>query len=74
MANPLSIWTICKNPSDHPGKFTARRHEVFPGRSSATQHLLVADSLEAIRALLPPGLYLIPREPNDDPVIVESWI
>jgi len=67
----LCIWTITENPSDFPGKFVARRHVVGMG---ATCDCHVADSLEGVRALLPAGLIMLPREEGDDPVIVESWI
>jgi hypothetical protein len=33
-----------------------------------------ADTLEGVRAHLPPGLVLLSRHPNDDPAIYETWI
>ena len=35
---------------------------------------MLARNLQEARALVPPDLILIPRQANDDPVIVESWI
>jgi hypothetical protein len=68
----LLVWTICESPKDYPGRFTARPHSARSSKPLA--FVLVADSLDAIRALLPPGLACLMRNPNDDPVIVETWL
>jgi len=39
-----------------------------------TTNVIVADTLEEVRALLPPGLICMPRDVADDGVIVETWI
>lgn len=70
----LPIWTVCGATRDFPGEFTARLHLVVGPRSFPTAKVLRAPTLEAIRGLLPKGLTRIPRDPKDDPVIVESWI
>jgi hypothetical protein len=71
----LSVWTVYDHPSDWPGGFVARRHEAHDNNTVvATADVVYADTLEAVRAKLPPGMYPIARSPNDDPVIVESWI
>lgn len=36
--------------------------------------LYAGDSLEEARALIPRGLTMLPRNPKDDPVILETWI
>lgn len=73
MSGDLVIWTIYNRPLDYPAGFvvvpwTIRRGKELRGDS---YH---APSLEAARALLPPGLYRMPREPGDDPAIEESWL
>lgn len=74
-AETLSIWTITRNLSDHPGKHVARRHVVYPGSAAgATADHFIADTLDQARACLPPGLINLGRNQADDPVIVESWI
>lgn len=72
--NDLSVWTVTENPSDHPGKFVARRHVVGRGEVRPTDDHHIADTLAEVRDMLPAGLYPLPRQPGDDPVIVESWI
>ena len=76
MTGHLNIWTIYVSPADYPGQYVARRF-VVGGKDShhgPTNEMFVADTLEEVRALLPPGLICMPREPGDDRVIVESWI
>lgn len=74
-AAALSIWTITRNPSDHPGKHVARRHLVMPvDQAGPTADHFIADTLDQARACLPPGLINLGRNEADDPVIVESWI
>jgi len=70
----LSIWTITRNPIDHPGKFVTRRHDVTAAGSTATGDHTIADNLGIARNAVPVGSVNIGREPADDPVIVESWI
>lgn len=71
----LAIWTIYAGPRDYPDHFVARKFLV--GRHNqaiATQDMFVADSIEEVRALLPPGLIRLARTPSDDARIVESWL
>lgn len=71
----LSIWTVFDHPADYPDSFVARRFEVHSGGVTfATPEAVFATSLEAVRAKLPPGLYRMPRQHDDEPQIVESWI
>jgi hypothetical protein len=69
----LNLWTICKNPADYPNKFTARQFIIKPNKIIITHNLIVEDTLEEIRQHMQ-GLVRIPRDINDDPVIVEIWI
>lgn len=71
-SSDLLIWTVYQSPSDHPGEFVARPHSSrTPGPYNC--HLAAPD-LNALRALLPPGLIRFERSPGDDPVIVETWL
>ena len=76
-ASSLPIWTIYRpTTSDYHGLWIARMTDVYVKASRrlhrGTFH--VADTLEAIRAKLPRGLYCLTRNPEDDPVIEEVWI
>ena len=71
----LAIWTVYAGPADYPDHFVARKFLV--GRHNqaiATQDMFVADSIDEVRALLPPGLVCFVRAPSDDLCIVESWL
>lgn len=69
----LPMWTVTARPSDYPDKFVARVAGV--GNLSTMSHsVLVADDLETLRAMLPPDLVCMARDPGDNPAIVEVWI
>lgn len=72
-AEPLSIWTVYQRPADFPTKFVARRW-LATGELVATDNVLLDDTLDALRNRLPPGLIQMPRDPSDDPTIVETWL
>jgi hypothetical protein len=66
----LDIWIVYDSPSDFPGQFVARRFEV----NKPTADVLTAGTLEALRALLPPGLIRLERTQHDQPHIAEVWV
>ncbi|MFN3261254.1 MAG: hypothetical protein ACE37J_11920 [Pikeienuella sp.] len=71
----MSIWTVSVGTVDFGDQPVARRHKIAHGRSRPTADLLTAPDLTALRTMLAEcGLARIPRDPNDDPVIVESWL
>ena len=76
MADPdlLPHWVITENPSDFPGQFVARKWLIGSGTTAATTEIFTGKTLDEVRDLLPAHLVKLPRDPNDDPVIVESWI
>lgn len=73
----LPMATIYDHPSDYPDHFVVRIIEVGPtgpgNMRSVGVHL--ADTLEGARRMVPSQFdYRLPRDPSDDPVIVETWI
>lgn len=66
----LPLICIYNNPSDYPGKYVARLWDV----DKPTNMVAIAESLEEIREAKPPEMMIMDRMPNDDPVIVETWI
>lgn len=69
----LPVWVVYDHPNDYPEGFVARMHVVIPSEGP-TMMKVEADTLKGVREQLPPGLTRIPRDPNDDPKIVECWI
>lgn len=51
-----------------------RIHEIGPGYTLPTEQFHTAPSLEEVRKFIPLGMTKLPRDPQDDPVIVESWV
>lgn len=71
----LTFWTVYRRPRDFPGQFVVRRHFVLEdGSTRPDADAILAETLEAARAALPPGLVNLGRMAADDPVITEVWI
>jgi hypothetical protein len=71
----LVVYTIYCHPLDHPEGYTVTKWAVRGGAEpEPVSTWRAADSLGAARALVPPGLYRMARDPSDDDVIVESWL
>jgi hypothetical protein len=66
----LQLWTVYENPRDYPGKFVAR---LFLN-DEPTQIHHVAATLWQLLEMIPENLVRIPRDPQDDPCILEVWI
>lgn len=70
----MPIWTVYDHPTDYPDGFVARMGIVGQKISGQTQMAVFAETLDGVRALLPPGLFRLERDKHDDPVIVETWV
>jgi hypothetical protein len=72
-AGSLPMYTITQNPSDYPGKFVVRVQ--FCGAKPVMGPVVaIEDTLLGARmAIAPLSLHCQPRDPSDDPVIVEVW-
>jgi hypothetical protein len=67
----LSIWTIYDHPTDYPDCFVARRF-VY---DKPTNDIVTSNNLEYLRAIMiKSGLICFLRSPDDDPIIIESWL
>jgi hypothetical protein len=70
-------YTICENPSDHPGKFIVRRWRVADEGSAADlRPMFIGETLEevreVVRAIMPRGVCL-GRAQHDDASVIETW-
>jgi len=72
----LRLWTIYKHPKDFPDSYVARQFEVTPDQGARpTASIVIASSLEFLREqMMDMGLVKLARSPEDDPVIVETWL
>lgn len=71
MGRELIMYTVYDNPTDYPGKYVVRRWKLL---NAEADPLIVADTLEEARAAIPPHLFCIPRQPEDDRAVKEVWI
>lgn len=69
----LPMWTVYDHPADYPDHFIARKW-ICGKETDATDEVLMDKDLDQLRAKLPPGMYCLPRNAKDDPVIVETWV
>jgi|SRR5580765_6651729 len=77
----LVLWTLTYNPSDYPQLYIARPSILIRNTQisikpevTALAAILMADTLTELRNILPIGLTCLPRQSEDDPVIVEVWL
>ena len=68
---PFALWTVYDKPKDFPGLYVARKFTL----AGPTPTTMTSEDLDALRnALARMGLVPMARSPEDDPVIIESWI
>lgn len=69
------MWTIYKRPRDLPHlEYVARRCEILPNRIIHTPDVVCAGFLSELRGMFAEaGFTCIPRQPGDEPHIVEVW-
>ena len=73
-SEPLRMWVVYDHPLDFPDCFVAREWIAlsFP---IATDNVLTAPTLDALRALIPPAAdRWIPRDQFDDPRILGVYL
>lgn len=75
MSAGLTLWVVYRPASDHIGHFAVRRQFASAGTHGVEgEPVLFGRTLAEVRAQLPPDLYPLGRQPDDDPSIVEVWI
>lgn len=75
MAKEFPYYVIVFRPSDFPGTlYLVRKWHFERGESVALEVVGTAVTLMGARKLVPDGLVLLPKDLNDDPVIVECWV
>jgi precorrin-4 methylase len=67
-AGALVGWVVSAGEDEHQGKLVAR---MVTGSPSV--YVLVADTLDKLRAMLPPDLERSERQPADPPGVIELW-
>lgn len=70
----MTQWVIYDHPSDHPDGFVLRAAYIAKGGFTVDKVAWKHPEVEALRAIVPPGLYRLPRFIDDDPAILEVWV
>jgi hypothetical protein len=75
MSDELEMWTIFDHPRDRPDHFVARKFIISREGPLLTDEVLLADEVDALReAMEYMGKVKLMRSPEDDPVIMETWV
>ena len=75
MEGYMPSFTITDHPSDYPDYFVARMHLTSKGATTAAAFAIMDRDVERLRTTLEAlGLVKMDRSPEDDPVILETWI
>jgi hypothetical protein len=69
----IKMYVIYERPKDYPDRYVLRQW-IIDEQPSPTGWFVLADTLEAVRAFVPPYCIRFERNPSDEPQIVESWI
>jgi hypothetical protein len=67
-ARGMAVWIVMDDWVAYPGKLMARLVTADP-----TPYVMLADTLDEMRAALPPGMYRSDRTPADPVGLVEIW-
>lgn len=67
----VPIISVYKKPKDYPDKYVARLWDI---NNKPTNFVVIADTLERIRNLIPQNMVCIPPSGIDDPIIVEVYL
>lgn len=71
----IKIYVVYFNPSDFPGRYVRRIQCTEKGHILYSPTLFANEAtLDALRDKIPMDCVRLDRHPEDDPVIVETWI
>lgn len=69
-SDKLGIITVFYNALDFPDKYVARLFYL----DKPTKYAVVRNTLGEIRDIIPPQMTWMPRYPEDEPSVVESYV
>lgn len=75
MSRPLRMFVLYHSPADYPGLWVMRRWDVSNELQATDEVWISASSPEPLRERCRGrGMFRMPRQEGDDPVIVETWL
>ena len=72
----MEQFVIYEKPTDYPDKFVVRRWEITSEGADPKEVVDICDSLQEARDSIlahHPGFHRVPRDRDDNSVIVETW-
>lgn len=74
LSDRMPMFTITDHPADFPDFYVARLSLTLP-RPAVLDVAIMDESLERLRVTMEAlGLTRLERSPQDDPVVVETWL
>jgi len=70
----MVVWVIYDHPRDYPHGFVLRPQFAVSGEVRACPQAWYARSADELRSILPHGVTYLPRQPQDDVAILETWL
>lgn len=70
----MPLITVYDHPKDYPEHFIARIWHIGDGKVFPTDMVMIAETIEEIRAGIPARFTRLNRDAHDDETIMETWI
>ena len=70
----MYLWTIYNKPIDYPDNVIVRKFAIVDGSIYMTGEMYICNSVDEARSMVPKDRVCIPRDPVDEPQIIETWI
>lgn len=67
----VPIIVVYNSPKDYKNKCIARLWDIH---NKPSKYIVIKDDLDSLRNVIPKQMVRLIRNPEDDPVIVETWI
>ena len=67
----VPIVAVYQSPKEYPGKFVARLWDIH---KKPKLYIMVKDTLAGIQENIPIHMVRLPPTPQDDPILIETWI
>jgi len=67
-------WTIYSHPADFPRHIAVRQWWVSDMGLVHRPIVTLCETLDEAREQIPAGAICFPRDPDDDPVVTETWM
>ena len=74
MTSDMDMYTVYIHPRDYRDGFVVRRWVITAGDAPKPMGATYHKTLKAAQLAIPRGRLCIPRNEDDDPAILETWV